>query len=233
LTSVFTYAANGRMTSLTTPYGTTTFAEVNELPFGSDNVANRSMLVTEPGGRKHFYIYRNNSEKLNESPGAPDLLPVNYPAAEVPNTAPYPNSINTWGLEKSNSFYWGPNQYAALSAAFKTSENPIDLTLADYQLARSRNWLYRGSAGMQAGGVLNLERRPSPNGVIPGVTHFFLIVPFPKLASQGFRPGGRTGVVFCSRITALGSYAYDGAGQAKLRSQFWPDWCRILSALAS
>jgi hypothetical protein len=65
------------------------------------------------------------------------------------------------------------------------------------------------------------------------VTHFFLIVPFPILASQGFWPGGRTGVVFCSRITALGSYAYDGAGQAKLRSQFWPDWGRILSALAS
>jgi RHS repeat-associated protein len=168
LTSVFTYGTSGRMTSLTTPYGTTTFAEVNELPFGSDNVANRSMLVTEPGGRKHFYIYRNNSEKLNDSPGAPDLLPVYYPAAEVPNTAPYANSLNNYGLEKSNSYYWGPNQYAALSAAFKTSENPLHLTLADYRLARSRNWLFRGTYSLQGGGVLNLERRPSPDGATPG-----------------------------------------------------------------
>jgi YD repeat-containing protein len=47
------------------------------------------------------------------------------------------------------------------------------------------------------------------------VTHFFLIVLFSNLAPQGFWPGGRTGVVSCSRITALGSYAYDGVGQAE------------------
>jgi hypothetical protein len=51
-----------------------------------------------------------------------------------------------------------------------------------------------------------------------GVTHFFLIVLFPELASQGYRPGGRVDIVICGRITALGSYAYDGGGEAKLRS---------------
>jgi RHS repeat-associated protein len=168
LTSQFTYAADGRLATLVTPYGTTTFTWTTDVAFGPYDEANRTLLVTEPGGRKHFYIYRNFSEYLNSTPGAPLLLPTTYPANQIPNTAPYPHMINTYVLYMVNSFYWGPGQYAGLSTAFKNSPIAINLTLADYKLARSRNWLLNGQAGEQAGATLNLERQPSPNGVLDG-----------------------------------------------------------------
>jgi RHS repeat-associated protein len=166
--SEFTYAADGRLNTLITPYGTTAFTWSTDVPFGPYSEANRTLLVTEPGGRKHFYVYRNSSWYLNETPPLQPLLPDNYPANQMPNTAPYSNMINDYSLALVNSFYWGPGQYAGLSTGFKNSPVAANLTLADYKLARSRNWLLRGQYGEQAGGTLNLERQPSPNGVLDG-----------------------------------------------------------------
>lgn len=168
LTSTFTYDTSGRITALTTPYGTTTFAWGTEVPLGTDNLVNRSLLVTEPGGRRHVYLYRNNSEKLTELAGAPDLLPYSYPPEEVPDTTPYANMFNNSGMYIRNSFYWGPGQYVGLSTPFKTSGNPADLTLADYRLARVRNWQHRGQSNLKVGSILNMERAPSPDGVVEG-----------------------------------------------------------------
>ena len=96
------------------------------------------------------------------------MLPYSYPTNQLPNTAPFSNMINNYGVNMVNSFYWGPAQFGGLSAGFQNSPVADNLTVADYALARNRNWLLRGGSIEQAGGTLNLECQPSPDGVAPG-----------------------------------------------------------------
>jgi hypothetical protein len=53
---------------------------------------------------------------------------------------------------------------------------------------------------------------------LEGVTDLIGITENAKLTSQGFSGLCRTAVVFCGRIAALGSYAYDEFGWTKFLS---------------
>ncbi len=164
LSSSFKYNSQGLITNMTTPYGTTTFQTTTNS--GSQAVY-RSVLVTEPNGSHQLYLYRGEADLLNPTNNTP-LIPDSYP---LPDTTPFSNTFETTGLSTRDSFYWGRQQYAALSESFRTN-SPANFNLLstnDYNLARMKHWLYFGqSAQLIVGHTMSLLRMPSPDGVKDG-----------------------------------------------------------------
>lgn len=147
ISSSFTYDGGDMVTNLTTPYGSTGF---NLSP--AAYYTTRSILITQPDGGNHFYLYQDYT------PG----IPNSYPAAQIPNTGPFSNTLDTNNLAYRNTFYWGPRQYPNLSTT-----NIAQLTANDYLKGRMRHWLIGSTL---VGDTLSMERAPSPdtNGVIEG-----------------------------------------------------------------
>jgi RHS repeat-associated protein len=144
------YESNGFVddtpTNLTTPYGTTTFA----LP----EVDERSMLVTEPTGGKHLYLFQFGTSQFGT-----------YPSFPVPTNTPL-NTLNTDDPGSENSYYWGPRQYDLLSSDFLGSWDVSQLTTNDFLRARIRHWLGSGEDYVYYATVdtISLEQDPSPDG---------------------------------------------------------------------
>jgi RHS repeat-associated protein len=158
--STIYYDTNDWVTNLTTPYGTTSFAmTANTNSFDPNG---RSVLVTQPDGGEQFYLYTN---------GAPGVTNT-YVSAAVPNTWPFSNTLDNADLNLRDSFYWGPRQFANLSAGFlasgTTNWNFALLTSQDFVKSRLKHWLT--SASSTLANTLSLEREPSPDngGTIEG-----------------------------------------------------------------
>jgi YD repeat-containing protein len=156
----FTYNANG-VPMMTTPYGQTTFS-MTEVDIGVPEIANRSILVTEPLGRKSLFLFRTSSTTF---------LPSEYPG-EVPSVDPYTSTFCTSGLNYRNSFHWDPQQYERLSAGFRNTEDPAYLTADDYGYAHLKHWLRKRNSP-ELGHAINMERWPSPDGATPGQKVWF------------------------------------------------------------
>ena len=168
LTNSFQYDSLGLITNMTTDYGTTSFQAITNENLGvSDHAVNRALQVTEPNGGKHLYAWRRYSYQLNPT-NSTSLIPDSYP---TPNTDPFSNALETSAIHERNSFHWGRQQHAALSAAFRTNafttDNLNNLTTNDYNLARMKHWLY-ATNGSSVSRVLSLLRYPSPDGVADG-----------------------------------------------------------------
>ena len=137
--SAFTYAPDGFVTSLTTPYGTSRFV-------ASDNGFNRTLEMTDPMGGKERIEYRANDLSM----AAQD------PAGTVPNVA----GLNNNFLQYRNTFYWdrkamavgaGDTSKAHLYHWLHVKDN-INQTVAIIESERealeSRVWyLYQNQAG--------------------------------------------------------------------------------------
>jgi RHS repeat-associated protein len=166
ISSFLVYDQAGVITNLVTPFGTNVFVYTSNTNAG--NIVKRSILVTEADGRKHLFMYRDQSSKLNASSSA-DLVPCSYPAGEVPSTGPFTNAFdNTW-MDARNSFYWSPRCYLQLSTNFLQTGSFDSLTTNDYKLAHLRHWLFTGGSSLpRVGGTLSMERLPSPDGVQEG-----------------------------------------------------------------
>lgn len=87
LWSSFTYAADGFLTSLTTPYGTSRFT-------ASDNGYNRTLEMTDPVGGKERIEYRGNDLTMSAQDAA----------ATVPTVAGF--TFNNNFLQYRNTLYW-------------------------------------------------------------------------------------------------------------------------------
>src|ERR1051326_1856126 len=131
LPSGFAYDTSGSnwITSMTTPYGTTSFAyggvnAHNGSFYTTGNVVNRYVVVTLPNGGSHLYLYRQDCSSI--------LSASNWP---TPSTTPLPNTLDTVDQQNRNSFHWGPLQYAHLTHA------PTALTADEYNIGRLRHWL--------------------------------------------------------------------------------------------
>ena len=90
-----------------------------------------------------------------------------------------------------NSFHWNPEQYAQLSSAFLASENPNDLSAADYGFGHMRHWLRKAGGTRTLGHSLDMERWPSPDGSTVGQTVWYDyegkdLVAYPR--EEGTRP---------------------------------------------
>jgi RHS repeat-associated protein len=147
LSTSFSYDTNSWVTSMTTPYGTTTFTITDTPQTGTLAPPNgRSVLVTQPDGGHHLYLYEDSA------PG----VPSSYASGSLPNTAPFSNTLDETSLDVRNSFYWGPAQYGALSTT-----NVSSLTNSDFRLARMKHWLI--ATPFLLGSTVSLERLPSPD----------------------------------------------------------------------
>jgi RHS repeat-associated protein len=151
--SAITYDTNNLPTSLTTPYGTTSFSIANTHGINNIPERGRSVLITQPDGGHQLYLYTNNAPGVSNA----------YPSSAVPSTSPFSNTFDNSDLKLRDTFYWGPRQYANLS-----STNISSFLASDFRLARMQHWLT--SASSSIGDTLSMVRDPSPdtNGLIEG-----------------------------------------------------------------
>jgi YD repeat-containing protein len=147
LSSSFAYDTNDWVSSLTTPYGTTSFAITDT---SGTNIApnGRSVLVTQPDGGHQLYLYTNNAPGIASS----------YVTNMVPNTVPFSNTLDTNDLNLRDTFYWGPRQYVALSTT-----NISAFNAGDFLKARMQHWLLQVGYDLP-GHTLSMQRDPSPDG---------------------------------------------------------------------
>ena len=152
ISTSFSYDTNAVVTAMTTPYGCTSFAYTDTT--GTNVPPNgRSVLVTEPDGGSHFFLYQEFASGITNS----------YPTASVPTTATFSNTFDNSQLNTRDSFHWGRQQYAVLS-----NTNASSFTPADFRKARMRHWL--ATTASLVGETLSLERAPSPDtgGTVEG-----------------------------------------------------------------
>jgi RHS repeat-associated protein len=175
-----------RMSSMTTPYGTTVFehyeapstqegAEINQGNIGGHDRISRGVAIREPENRKQLYVFRYDTVIDTNSPA----IPGSYASDKVPTGMWSPDNgteTSTSGfasLRFRNSFYWGPRQFANLSTT-----NAFALTVADHRKGRMRHWLAAepedGLVSLQSD-YLSIERDPSPDaaGAIEGQLTWF------------------------------------------------------------
>jgi RHS repeat-associated protein len=155
---------NGNIAKLVTPYGTNVFDYYSGTNWNALRIVQHSV-------RTNLYLRSDVSVNLfpaatNDSVSLFDyVLDVLYPYA--------PMFVNGNFNERS-SFYWGPRQYANLSAVIFTNLGngtfaPGNLTTNDFNKGHTRHWLLRdgGVHGRDesdfVGDTLGLEREPSPD----------------------------------------------------------------------
>jgi RHS repeat-associated protein len=152
LSSAFTYGASNWITSLTTPYGTTTFT-LTDNQMATNNAIDRAVMVVDPLGGTNLYLSRYQASFLVGS---------NY---TVPNTPSGSPSFSSTAMTNLNTWHWGPMQSQHWSTANMYSFSP-----EDYFKGRQRNWLAgSGSSSIIFSDALNMEQGASPNGTTTGL----------------------------------------------------------------
>lgn len=190
--TTFTYRPDGFLARMTTPYGATDFETATRYHPDDPESLVRAVFVTHPAANpawpdaerdEELFLYRPDSLHLSpvDYANSPALIPMHYPAAEVPETAPFfSNTFCNKNMHERNSFHWAPQQYLRLNPQFQVSRNLEDLTREDYRVAHLKNWLnaWDEELNMPAAALtdtLNMERRPSlePENQIPGQTIWY------------------------------------------------------------
>ena len=156
---------NNWLNQLTTPYGTTTFTFTDDSLEDSD-VVNRSAIITEPNGSHQMFVHRGYTSFIGDI--------VNN--ANIPTSTPDGSGLDDgWLMVYRNSFYWGRQQFANLSAGFlatgATNWDLTQLTSQDYMKARWQKWAHASDGGQSD--ALTMEQDPSPDGVNPGEMTWF------------------------------------------------------------
>jgi YD repeat-containing protein len=180
LSSSIAWDTNNYPTSLTTPYGTTTFsifansvvATTNDAEgnFGGDDLIDRAVQVTDPVGANYLYMYRydcSSASPVNMSPTfSSSDVPTGTPLGTLDSGAG--SSTNTLaGVCYRNSFYWGPRQFAGLSTSVYSS-----LDANDYLRGRMQHWL-EDTNQLYLTGYLSVKREPSQDGSTEGLKTFY------------------------------------------------------------
>jgi hypothetical protein len=154
--STLTYAASCPAT-LTTPYGTTSFAPAEVQYMADDSVIARSMVVTEPNqGRQIFAMLYQCL-----------WMPYNPPAAVIP-AGPSGNTFDSaYTHLLFNSFHWDQQQAQGLPAAV------VNFATSAFVKARMFHWLERQSSPAHPSSTAAYRRDPSPDGTAEGQYTWF------------------------------------------------------------
>jgi RHS repeat-associated protein len=155
LSSSFEYDIENQVTSLTTPYGTTTFEHPATF---TDADVYRAIRVIDAVGGANIYMLRQN---CTTEGSLWDYLAYTIPYLYTPAV---PGGTFDTELQFRNSLHWGPRQAAGLP------ENLNSFGKAEGIKARLRHWLHPNP---DFGGIsqsLTLQIEPSPDGVNPGQT---------------------------------------------------------------
>jgi RHS repeat-associated protein len=148
LTSSYAYDLTGFMTSMTTPYGTTTFSTGTDL----SDITHRWVVVTDPLGQQE----RTESRQFDQGTTAmPFTDPAGVPAipTQPPPNATLPQPINL-NLTYRNTFFWN-------KAVMQEMGGVIDNT--SYTKAHIYHWLH--TAANLSSGDLESEKDPLENRV--------------------------------------------------------------------
>ncbi len=113
MSTTFQYDSTNRITSMTTPYGTTGFQYLSGISTNYSNSLRRSVLVTEPSGDHQLYSYCDYG----------------------------PNGVASGDFAYyRNSYHWNRAQYAAIPPADRA--NVLDMPDADYLRGATKHWLH-------------------------------------------------------------------------------------------
>jgi RHS repeat-associated protein len=132
LTSSFAYDANSLVNTLTTPYGTTSFAYTAP----GTSAPPRFVQVTDPLG------YHEREEWLEPAP-----IPDSDPAATVPQGMPVP--LTNQYMTYRNSFHWDKNAYIAAGCAPSGG--------CDYSKARDRHFTHVPNTTIKSTGIESVK----------------------------------------------------------------------------
>lgn len=143
ITSTVTYSTTEPtfVTSLTTPYGTSTY---NDTPNPNDppaaSYATRSLTKTDPlGYTEYLYAYPSSS-----------IVPASAPAAEVPSVGATDNGLLQW----RNTYYWDQHQFVA---GVTTSGGVVQSQ--DYTKATILHWAHdAGNMNLQSGIIMSYRK---------------------------------------------------------------------------
>jgi hypothetical protein len=99
--------------------------------------------------------------------GATSFAWTNVNTNNIPASTPDGSFLDDGALMTNrNSFYWGRQQFANLSATFQatgaTNWDLTQLTTNDYLRGRWQHWLH--SYGLGQSDALSMEQDPSPDG---------------------------------------------------------------------
>ena len=198
LTNSFSYqgqTANGWVTSLTTPYGTTSF---NYYSLGDSSTVNgyqqRAVCVSEPTGAQQLYLYQHQNGGFVAGTETSPLVPGK--TFDDGTTG----SSGHQSLTYRNTFRWGRRQYAALASNYTFTtmmslsqiyqfSNPANsqsyfsgalsgLVAADYNKAESKHWTLDSGDQVSITGANTSDRAPSqdPAGATPGTRTWYTYV---------------------------------------------------------
>ena len=166
--TVLTYDTSGRLISMGTPYGTTSWDPATPAMF------DRMLRVTRPDGTQTALAYVKAATLGAD--GQP-LVPASFLAAQLPQATPDPNtgvpgSGSSMGTMSSlyrnqrNSFYWGPHQMAAI---LPTKPDPATWTAAEVKRSRINHWLLTTRhVTPHSDYALGHVQAPSPDGTLEG-----------------------------------------------------------------
>ncbi len=172
------YETEHWLDQLTTPYGSTSFTFTDEgleldpydlyylIVDGYVSSIVRSVVVTEPNGSHQMFAYDGDAE----------FAWGNVNASNVPSSTPDGSLLDDGAyLVYRNSFYWGRQQFADLSATFlatgATNWDLTQLTAGDFLKGRWQHWLHSSDGGQSD--ALSMEQDPSPDGSTPGEMTWF------------------------------------------------------------
>ncbi len=153
--------------SFSTPYGTTSFTTS-----ANSGSLSRWVRVDKPEGRTHGYALVDTSAVG---------MPATIPAAQRPNLS-FPNQLDLNFRHHRNTFYWNPQQWAALG---QTSIPGFGWT--QYRRARIRHWLWEVQRHVD---TLSYQQWPSPDGTEEGLIVFldYEGKPFPYYTGNQIYP---------------------------------------------
>ena len=171
LSSGLEWDANGRVTTLRTPYGTNRFSYYelpvsDPLPTGGHDRVNRAITVVDANGGTNLYVYRFDSPSFLSPEFSTNDIPQSTPLGTL-DTGTNTASVNYAAVSFRNSFHWDPRQCATLSTTVVTN-----LTASDYLKAGMQHWL-GDSNNVAVLDLISVEREPSSDGVTEGQKTFY------------------------------------------------------------
>ena len=230
LTNSFSYqGTNGWISTLSTPYGTTSFSYYDlpdPSPIAPDCYIQRAIYIHEPAGAQQLNCYIHNNSNVAGTGTAPTISGQSFDDGTSGSTG---HSALTY----RNTYHWGRRQFAALSSTVQTdlssggsglSQAISDLTAADFNKARMRHWLMASSDDLSITESLSSERDPSPDaaGNIPGLRTWYNYAGKPSAELLGssqqpscvarLLPDSTSQYTTYNYYTLLGPYPPAGAG---------------------
>ena len=169
--------SNGRVKTLTTPYGTTSFNyydydldnSLDDSSLNGDVPVDRAVTVVDPNGGTNIYAYCFDSQSGAGTPTEFDsnLIPQNTPLGTLDIGTNEVANHDYAAVCFRNSFHWDSREVASLSTTDVGS-----MTASDFAKARMQHWLGDSNNVYQTD-LLSVEQDPSPDGTTPGQITFY------------------------------------------------------------